>query len=213
MGSKDAMQRPQTRGSSVSSTPVSTHRTHTTYFDLEETGDEEAALPAEISGDVIRGVPSQQSRILMRRLTTLAAPMVMEWRDLGCAYNTNTGVRTVLKHVWGRADPGDMLALMGPSGAGKSTLMDILAGRKSVGNLTGEVLVAGLPREQDEFARKTAYVPQDDNFLPTMTVHETCSYYAALLLPRSWSGSQRRERIREVLAAMGLSHTNDTLVS
>lgn len=49
---------------------------------------------------------------------------------------------------------------MGPSGAGKSTLMDILAGRKSVGNLTGAVLVNGRPRKQAEFARKTAYVPQ-----------------------------------------------------
>lgn len=62
--------------------------------------------------------------------------------------------------MWGCAQPGDMLALMGPSGAGKSTLMDILAGRKSVGNLTGAVLVDGKPRRQQEFARKTAYVPQ-----------------------------------------------------
>jgi ABC-type bacteriocin/lantibiotic exporter with double-glycine peptidase domain len=62
--------------------------------------------------------------------------------------------------VYGKAEPGDMLALMGPSGAGKSTLMDILAGRKSVGNLTGSVLVNGMPRKKDEFARKTAYVPQ-----------------------------------------------------
>lgn len=66
----------------------------------------------------------------------------------------------VLQNVWGRADPGDMLALMGPSGAGKSTLMDILAGRKSVGNLTGAVLVNARPRKKAEFARKTAYVPQ-----------------------------------------------------
>jgi alpha-D-ribose 1-methylphosphonate 5-triphosphate synthase subunit PhnL len=62
--------------------------------------------------------------------------------------------------VYGNAEPGDMLALMGPSGAGKSTLMDILAGRKSVGNLTGSVMVNGMPRKKDDFARKTAYVPQ-----------------------------------------------------
>lgn len=55
--------------------------------------------------------------------------------------------------------PRDMLALMGPSGAGKSTLMDILAGRKSVGLLSGQVLVNGQPRGR-EFVRKTAYVPQ-----------------------------------------------------
>lgn len=48
--------------------------------------------------------------------------------------------------------------------------------------------------------------------MPTMTVIETCTYYANLTLPRSWSKATRRERIKEVLAAMGLSHTLNTLV-
>jgi ABC-type multidrug transport system ATPase subunit len=48
---------------------------------------------------------------------------------------------------------------MGPSGAGKSTLMDILAQRKTVGYLSGFLLVNGLPAN-DKFVRKTAYVPQ-----------------------------------------------------
>eukprot|EP00882_Tetradesmus_deserticola_P021972 GHRQ01023833.1.p2 GENE.GHRQ01023833.1~~GHRQ01023833.1.p2 ORF type:complete len:118 (-),score=39.96 GHRQ01023833.1:895-1248(-) len=72
----------------------------------------------------------------------------------------STATAAVTQSVYGKAEPGDMLALMGPSGAGKSTLMDILAGRKSVGNLTGSVLVNGRPRRKDEFARQTAYVPQ-----------------------------------------------------
>ncbi len=49
--------------------------------------------------------------------------------------------------------------------------------------------------------------------MPTMTVYETCSYYATLLLPRGYSSAVRRERMEEVLAAMGLSHTMGTLVS
>ena len=52
-----------------------------------------------------------------------------------------------------------MQALMGPSGAGKSTLMDILAQRKSVGNLSGFLLVNG-EHATSGFVRKTAYVPQ-----------------------------------------------------
>jgi hypothetical protein len=48
---------------------------------------------------------------------------------------------------------------MGPSGAGKSTFMDILALRKSVGELTGRILVNGA-RATKAFIRKTAYVPQ-----------------------------------------------------
>jgi ABC-type transport system involved in cytochrome bd biosynthesis fused ATPase/permease subunit len=50
-------------------------------------------------------------------------------------------------------------ALLGPSGAGKSTLMDILAQRKSTGNLSGFLLANGRPTTSS-FIRKTAYVPQ-----------------------------------------------------
>lgn len=52
-----------------------------------------------------------------------------------------------------------MQALLGPSGAGKSTLMDILALRKSVGSISGRLLVNGQPASK-AFIRKTAYVPQ-----------------------------------------------------
>jgi ABC-type multidrug transport system ATPase subunit len=53
-----------------------------------------------------------------------------------------------------------MVALMGPSGAGKSTLMDILAGRKSVGELKGVVLVNKQRQRKETFRKRTAYVPQ-----------------------------------------------------
>lgn len=48
--------------------------------------------------------------------------------------------------------------------------------------------------------------------MPTMTVLETCNYYATLTLPRKLNKATRQERIKEVLAAMGLSHTVNTLV-
>lgn len=45
-----------------------------------------------------------------------------------------------------------------------------------------------------------------------MTVAETAGFYASLLLPRNWGAGPRRERVAQVLAAMGLGHTADTLV-
>jgi ATP-binding cassette subfamily G (WHITE) protein 2 len=104
-----------------------------------------------------------------------------------------------------------MFALMGPSGAGKSTLLDILAARKSVGRLTGSVSVNGVARGAS-FARHVSYVPQEDTFLPTMTVGETCALHAALTLPRGTPQQQTAQRIDEVLAAMGMLHARDTLV-
>jgi ABC-type multidrug transport system ATPase subunit len=45
--------------------------------------------------------------------------------------------------VTGLVAPGWMVAIMGPSGAGKSTMLDILANRKSVGDITGQISVNG----------------------------------------------------------------------
>jgi len=149
---------------------------------------------------------------LVRHYTQHRKLLHLEWKDLGCRYSTDQGPKVVLKSVTGYVDPGEMIALMGPSGAGKSTLMDILAGRKSVGHLTGEVLVNGAPQDKKRFTRQTAYIPQEDNFLPTMSVAETCTYYASLVLPSSVSKAGRAERISQVLAALGLSQTTHTLV-
>ena len=53
---------------------------------------------------------------------------------------------------------------MGASGAGKTTLLDVLALRKTVGVITGEMLVAGKPVGVD-FQRGTAYCEQLDGEL------------------------------------------------
>jgi ATP-binding cassette subfamily G (WHITE) protein 2 len=89
--------------------------------------------------------------------------------------------------------------------------MDILAQRKSVGMLTGQLLVGGCPATRS-FIRKTAYVPQDDNFVPTMTTIETMRFYAAIILPDSMGRAGRLQRVEEVLAAVGLGTHHKTLV-
>jgi ABC-type multidrug transport system ATPase subunit len=65
-----------------------------------------------------------------------------------------------------------MQALMGPSGAGKSTLMDILAQRKTVGYLSGFLLVNGDPATK-RFVRNTAYVPQVRT-VAVLVAHGSC---------------------------------------
>lgn len=50
---------------------------------------------------------------------------------------------------------------MGASGAGKTTLLDVLALRKTIGVITGDILVAGKP-VGIEFQRGTAYCEQLD---------------------------------------------------
>jgi len=129
----------------------------------------EAVFEALQSAETLRTLQAQQS--------VAVAPLSLEWQGIGCSYTTPAGPKEVLVDIWGNAQPGEMQALLGPSGAGKSTFMDILALRKSVGNLTGRLLVNG-QRATKRFVRKTAYVPQEDNFVPTMTTWEVMSFYA-----------------------------------
>jgi len=74
------------------------------------------------------------------------------------------------------------------------------------------VCVNGVQRGSS-FARHVSYVPQEDSFLPQMTVAETCTLHAMLTLPRGTPQAQMTERTDEVLAAMGMLHARDTLVS
>lgn len=62
----------------------------------------------------------------------------------------------LLKGVNAFAEPGQLLALMGGSGAGKTTLMDVIAGRKTVGRITGDILVNGRPKQQSSWARQVS---------------------------------------------------------
>jgi len=71
------------------------------------------------------------------------------------------------------------------SGSGKSTLLDILAQRKTVGKLKGQVLIAGYPPTQTFLRRYAGYVEQFDTLIPVLTVHEMLLYTAELKTSRS----------------------------
>ena len=49
---------------------------------------------------------------------------------------------------------------MGPSGSGKTTLMDLLAGRKTVGAISGSIRIAGRPPTREFLRRHVGYVEQ-----------------------------------------------------
>ncbi len=73
------------------------------------------------------------------------------------------------------------------SGSGKSTLLDILAQRKTVGKLKGQVLIANYPPTQTFLRRYAGYVEQFDTLIPVLTVHEMLLYTAELKTSRSVS--------------------------
>ncbi|MEM9011334.1 MAG: ABC transporter ATP-binding protein [Pseudomonadota bacterium] len=81
---------------------------------------------------------------------------------------------TILKGVTADAKPGEIVAILGPNGAGKSTLLKVIAGQLPAreGRVSvAETTLTGLaPRA---IARAgVAYVPQEANVFPSMTVRE-----------------------------------------
>ncbi len=78
------------------------------------------------------------------------------WEGLNYTVPVPGGTRRLLHDVYGFVKPGTLTALMGASGAGKTTCLDVLAQRKNIGVIAGDVLVDGRPLTSD-FARGTAY--------------------------------------------------------
>lgn len=66
------------------------------------------------------------------------------------------GPLQLLNNVYGYVKPGTLTALMGASGAGKTTCLDVLAQRKNIGIVSGDMLIDGRALNAD-FARGTAY--------------------------------------------------------
>ena len=88
----------------------------------------------------------------------------------------------LLNSVSGAFRPGVLTALMGVTGAGKTTLMDVLAGRKTTGYVTGNITISGYPKKQETFARISGYCEQNDIHSPQVTVYEALLYSAWLRL-------------------------------
>ena len=126
--------------------------------------------------------------------------------------NRKKGVISILNTVSGCLKPGEMAALMGPSGSGKSTLLDILAGRKTVGNISGEIKIGGEKPSTMFLRRYTGYVEQTDTLLDILTVEEMLLYTAELKRPISESHSTKKAAVEEILDVLALDTCRDVLI-
>lgn len=101
------------------------------------------------------------------------------------------GATTALDAASFEIRAGEVHALMGANGAGKSTLMNVLGG--VVPKDAGEIIVSGLPAQirspHESKALGIAFVHQELNMLPTMTVAENVFIDA---LPQSGGLVDRR---------------------
>ncbi len=80
----------------------------------------------------------------------------------------------ILKGVDLRVEPGEIVGIIGPNGAGKSTLLKAIAGllKPKAGTIAidGKDIAGHEPRDISRLG--LAYVPQEHNIFPSMTVRE-----------------------------------------
>ncbi|KAL9460374.1 hypothetical protein AB3S75_003560 [Citrus x aurantiifolia] len=118
----------------------------------------------------------------------------------------------LLNGVSGAFRPGVLTALMGVSGAGKTTLMDVLAGRKTGGYITGSITISGYPKKQETFTRISGYCEQNDIHSPLVTVYESLLYSAWLRLPPEVDSETRKIFIEEIMELVELNPLRQSLV-
>ncbi|KAF6754266.1 ABC-transporter [Ephemerocybe angulata] len=133
------------------------------------------------------------------------------WEKLNYHVPTPAGQLRLLHDVNGFVKPGTLTALMGASGAGKTTCLDVLAQRKNIGVVTGDVLVDGRPLPAD-FARGTAYAEQMDVHELTATVREALRFSAYLRQPQHVSQEEKDAYVEEVIELLELQNLSEALV-
>ena len=105
---------------------------------------------------------------------------------------------------------GEVLAILGPSGAGKTCLLDLLTLEDKGGAYEGDVRLNGIPITPALFTKHCATVPQVDRLWAFLTVHETLSYAADLLL--NMDAATKAARVNAIIDTVGLTTSRDTKV-
>lgn len=118
----------------------------------------------------------------------------------------------ILKNVSGIVQPGSFAAIMGASGAGKTTLMNVLTYRSgNTVNVSGLVTVNG-QKVDEEISNISAYIQQEDVFIPTLTVREQLIFRACLRMDKSNDREMRMARVDEVIKELNLVKCQNTLI-
>ena len=147
----------------------------------------------------------------MRETKNSADDSTFTWKDLTYTVKAEGGDKNLLNNVYGYCKAGTLTALMGSSGAGKTTLMDVLAARKTDGEIKGSILMNGHPLPV-AFQRTTGYCEQVDVHLPQATVREALEFSALLRQPRSLSNEEKLSYVKVIIDLLELHDIEDALI-
>lgn len=131
---------------------------------------------------------------------------VIEAREVSKIYSDNGVSVQALQGIDLTVARGEFSAVVGPSGSGKTTLLNIISGLDAL--TEGEVRLAGRRlsemsgNELSDFRRdQIGFIFQAYNLIPVLSVEENIEY---IMLLQGVPRRQRRERVRAMLAEVGL---------
>jgi putative ABC transport system ATP-binding protein len=136
---------------------------------------------------------------------------VIDAHELTRTYNADTIPVHALRSVHLHIEKGEFIALKGPSGSGKTTLLNMIGGLDRPDS--GHVLINGINiTEMKERAlidfrlHHIGFVFQSYNLIPVLTARENVEF---IMLLQKRPAAERRRRVDELLAEVGLSDKAD----
>ncbi|KAF4555052.1 ABC-2 type transporter-like protein 3 [Elsinoe fawcettii] len=171
--------------------------------------EEEKKLNADLAEKRERRKTSKAERTTT--MVQIESKAVLTWEKLCYDVPVSGGTRRLLNDVYGYVKPGQLTALMGASGAGKTTLLDVLASRKNIGVISGDVLIDGKPPGKS-FQRGTAYAEQLDQHEATQTVREALRFSADLRQPFHVSQEEKYKYVEEIISLLEMEEIADAII-
>ncbi|XP_043227809.1 ATP-binding cassette sub-family G member 8-like [Amphibalanus amphitrite] len=139
----------------------------------------------------------------------------LQVRDLTCERPERGGWRRLVEGVTFEARGGDLVGIMTTAEREGTALLDALAdcGTRWSLRVTGDLLVNGCQVDPGRLARRVAYVQENCDFSPNMSVRQTMLFHAFLQEPGDVArGFNVKQKINALIEDLGLGQVKHTSV-